>query len=327
MDIRGKRRFLAILKVLDQAGRPLGSGAISGLLDHWGVELGERMVRYYLSLTDSQGLTENLGRQGRVITEQGRRELAIGIAIDKVGFVAARIDELAYRMDFDERSRLGSVILNVSLVKSDFLDKARAEIEAVMHAGLGMGRYITVAKAGQEIQGVTVPAGHTAIGTVCSVTLNGVLLHHGVSMTSRFGGLLEFHERVPVRFSQFINYDGSTLDPLEIFIKGKMTSVRQAAITGTGTIGASFREVPTTTLPDVEKIIADLEHMGLGGVLLTGKPNQPLLDIPVSQGRVGMIVAGGLNPIAALEEIGISTESWALHSLHDFAQLELVTGG
>jgi len=327
MDIRSKRRFLAILKVLEQSGKPMGSGAISRQLDNWGVELGERMVRYYLSLMDAQELTENLGRRGRVITEKGRGELAIGIAIDKVGFVAARIDALAYRMDFDERSRCGSVILNISLVESEFLTKARAEIEAVMKAGLGMGRWMAIAGAGEEHLGMVTPPGHIAIGTVCSVTLNGVLLRHGISMSSRFGGLLEFHEKVPFRFSQFINYDGSTLDPLEIFIKGRMTSVRQTALTGTGTIGASFREVPTATLPDVERIVAELEGMGLGGVLLMGKPNQPLLDIPVSQGRVGMIIAGGLNPVAALEEIGISTQSWALHSLCDFGRLELVGAG
>ena len=29
--------------------------------------------------------------------------------------------------------------------------------------------------------------------------------------------------------------------------------------------------------------------------------NQPLLDVPVPQGRVGLIVCGGLNPIAAVD--------------------------
>jgi repressor of nif and glnA expression len=103
-----------------------------------------------------------------------------------------------------------------------------------------------------------------------------------------------------------------------------MTSVRQAAQTGTGVIGASFREIPTIALPAAQNIIKKLDQIGLGGVLMMGKPNQPLLDIPVRSGRVGIIVAGGLNPIAALEETGIATQSSALHSLCDFAQLSAI---
>ena len=55
--------------------------------------------------------------------------------------------------------------------------------------------------------------------------------------------------------------------------------------------------------------------------MMIGKPGRPLLDIPVSEGRVGMIVAGGLNPIAAVEESGIATENVAMGSLFEFEQL------
>ena len=54
---------------------------------------------------------------------------------------------------------------------------------------------------------------------------------------------------------------------------------------------------------------------------MMGKPGRPLLDIPVSEGRVGMIVAGGLNPLAAVEESGIATENVAMKSLFEFEHL------
>ena len=57
---------------------------------------------------------------------------------------------------------------------------------------------------------------------------------------------------------------------------------------------------------------------------MLGKPNQPLLDIPVSTGHVGIIVVGGLNPIAALEEEGIATVNTSLHDLYNFDQLQPV---
>ena len=103
-----------------------------------------------------------------------------------------------------------------------------------------------------------------------------------------------------------------------------MTSVRQAVRTGTGSIGASFREISIAALPAAKSIIEKLEKIGLGEVLMIGKPNQPLLDVPVSTGHVGLIVAGGLNPIAAIEEQGIPTSNNALHSLCQFEQLRLL---
>jgi hypothetical protein len=130
--------------------------------------------------------------------------------------------------------------------------------------------------------------------------------------------LLEISKGRPVRFTQAINYDGSSIDPLEIFIKGGMTRVNEAVLTGNGRIGASFREIPSVAISRVEKLRKRLDKAGLGGILLIGRPGQPLLDIPVAEGRAGMIVAGGLNPMAAVEESGIVTENLAMGALVEF---------
>lgn len=324
MDINTKRKILAILKVLLRNNKPMGSAAISRCLGEWGIDLQERMVRNYLSLADEAGLTINLGRRGRIITKTGQQELEIGVAIDKVGFVAARVDELTYRMNFDENTLTGTIILNVSVLPQDSFRQALGEIIQAVKAKLGMGQFLRIFEPGETIQEMLIQPGQIAVGTICSVTLNGVLLRNGITMVSRFGGLLEMNEGIPLRFSQIINYDGSTLDPIETFIKGKMTSVRQAALTGTGTIGASFREIPTVTLEATQKILNKLENIGLGSVLMAGKPNQPLLDIPVGHGRVGIIVAGGLNPLAAVEEMGIITQNRAMHNICDFKKMQTI---
>lgn len=321
MDINTKRKIIAILKVLHQFGQPMGSSTISRQLNNWGIDLQERMIRYYLELTDQAGFTLNLGRRGRVLTDRGRKELDIGIVIDKVGFVAARIDEMAYSMTFNPERLTGSVILNTALIPIKQRHRVLEEMQRVIHAGLGMGHYVRVDEPGHTILNMPIPEDCVAISTICSVILNGVLLQKGIIMTSRFGGLLELSEGQPVRFSQIINYDGSTLDPLVTFIKGRMTNVRQAALTGTGTIGASFREIPTTTLPAAQDVIDRLDKIGLGGVLMIGKPNQPLLDIPVGYGRVGLIIAGGLNPVAVAEELDITGRFHAMHNLCDFSDL------
>lgn len=321
MDIDAQRKIALILRILSDGGSSMGSKKIARELAAKGVDLQERMVRYYLEQMDGLGFTENLGRPGRRLTDLGREELDSAVAVDRVGFVSARVDQFAYRLSFDPERAEGTVLLNISFLPAGQLNKAKSIARKVISAGLGMGRLMVIAKSGDAISGHAVPKGSVGFGTVCSVTLNGVLCSHGIPVVSRFGGLVEMNGGEPVRFTQIINYDGTTIDPIEIFIKGKMTSVNDAAQTGTGIIGAGFREIPVAALPRVREIIAKLDDIGLGGVLMVGLPGKPLLDVPVSQGRVGLIVAPGLNPIAAVEEAGIPTENRAMAVLCEFSEL------
>lgn len=320
-DIRTRRKFMAILRVLHDAGKPLGGSKIARELAASGFDLSDRTVRFYLGQADEQGLTENLGRRGRRLTDKGREEVASGLVVDKVGFIAAKVEDLCYQMDFRLTRAVGRVILNVSTLDAADFVRACRHMTRVFEAGLSMGRFLAVAPPGGELGGLHVPRGKVAVGTVCSVSLNGVLLKSGIATTSVFGGLLQISGGRPHRFTQIIHYAGSTVDPLEIFIKGQMTGVHEAAETGEGAIGASFREMPAAAGHDARRIVGRLEKIGLGGALLIGRPGQPLLDVPVSPGRVGMIVAGGLNPLAAVEEAGIQTRNMALHALHPFEEL------
>ena len=52
-----------------------------------------------------------------------------------------------------------------------------------------------------------------------------------------------------------------------------------------------------------------------------GEPNRPLLEVPVGIDKVGMVIVGGLNPVAAIEESGIPTESKAMSTLHEYSGL------
>jgi hypothetical protein len=322
VNLDGRRKIAAILRVLDEAARPLGSTKIARALRVIGIDLEQRMVRNYLDAMDAEGLTVNLGRAGRQLTPRGRMELASAVIIDKVGFIDAKADELAFKMTLDLSRHTGTVILNVSTIPAAFLDDAQRLIAAVARAGLGMGRFGLIAGTAEGVPGLTVAAGEAVIGTVCSLTLNGLLRAAGVPTVSRFGGLLEMRDRRPVRFTHIIDYAGTTLDPIEIFIKAGMTRVLAAAQTGTGVIGASFREVPAVALTRVQKVIRQMDQAGLGGLLVVGEPSRPLLEIPVDQGRAGIVVAAGLNPLAAVYEAGIATENRAMARLCEFEALQ-----
>lgn len=315
----------AILKALHDFGGPVGASRLVDRLADMGIDMRPRTVRFYLLQLDGEGMTQRVSRRrGRTLTARGMEELAHANVAEKVGFIAARVDALAYRMTLNTGSGLGSIITNVGIVRARDTERALRRVRAVIRAGLGMGDRVALAHAGNRLGAIAVPAGRLAIGTVCSVTLNGVLLDHGIPVTSRYGGLLEVHKGTPVRFVELIDYRGTTLDPLEAFIRADMTQVERTLKTGTGIIGASFREVPSVALPEVRRLHNRMVDLGLGGILALGKPNMPLLDVPVTEGRTGIAVAGGLNPIAAVRESGIDISVESLADLVDMAAYKTV---
>ena len=168
---------------------------------------------------------------------------------------------------------------------------------------------------------MVIPEGQVGLATVCSAVVNGVLLKAGVPMDSKFGGILEVRNGMPRRFVAIINYAGTSLDPSEAYIRARMTSVRPAASGGTGRVLANFREIPAPARPRVEAIVADLNKSGVGGVLLIGEASEPLCQMPVGLNKIGMILLGGLNPVAAAEEAGIEAENISESGTIDFHRL------
>ncbi|MEW6381960.1 MAG: NrpR regulatory domain-containing protein [bacterium] len=326
MEIKTDKNIIAILRALREASGPFGGTRIAKQIQSYGIHLSPRAVRYYLALTDKAGFTRNLGeKRGRMITPEGRKELNSAFVMGKIGLVASMIDELSYRMKFSLAKLSGNIVLNISTIQSQDFARALEHIIPVFHKGLGMGQFAVVRESGSQLGNFDIPQGTVAIGTVCSVTINGIFLNSGIPVLSRFGGLLEMRCGQPVRFTEIIAYDGSTLDPLEIFIRGRMTSVAQAANQGNGLIGASFREIPAAAIPEAERIRKKLIKAGLGGILMIGKPGQALLDIPVPEGKAAMIVVGGLNPLAACEENNLKTSNMAMGTLFDFKELSPIS--
>ena len=317
----------AILKVLSELeGQPAGAARITERLASSGIKLQPRTVRFYLLQLDQEGLTILTSRRkGRTITPAGREELGRANVLEKVGFVQAKVDTLSYRMSLNVEHNAGQLITNVALLKNPDRSRAMAEIKPVFEQGLGMGDRCCLIPSSETFAGHTVPGGCTGIGTVCSVTLNGVLLASGIPVTSRFGGLVEMRDRHPVRFTELIEYAGTTADPLEMYIRAGMTRVRECVKTGNGIIGASFREIPSVALEQAQRIFRLMARHHLGGVLTIGRPGQPLLDVPVPEGRTGFIVVGGLNPVAALTEAGIPCTLESLSGLEEASRFERLT--
>lgn len=316
-----ERKTLSILKVVNDSREALGARVIARRLKDLGIELGERAVRYHLKLMDERGLTQLVGRDGRVITQLGIEELESALVRDKVGFAISKIELLAFRTDFDLDSRTGLVPVNITLFPKGEFGKALRVIRPIFSAGLCVSQLVAVAGEGETIGELKVPRGKMALATVCSVVINGALLKAGVPMDSRFGGILQMRGHRPLRFVELIHYAGSSLDPSEVFIRAKMTSVAKVVEEGNGRILANFREIPALCRPIAEEVIARLKGADLGGVLVMGNASETVCEIPVELNRIGMVLLGGLNPVAAAEEAGIATENYAMSTVVDYQKL------
>lgn len=314
--------MLAILKILEQhQDTVLGSREISRQLKLHGINLTERTVRYHLRILDERGFTRVFGKEGRMITGKGREELPQALVSEKVGFVISRIETLSYLTNLDFAHNQGDVILNVSWFPEEHLSDAIAVMEPVFASPYVMSDKVMLRRAGEKIGAVAVPEGQVGFGTVCSVTINGIFLKAGIPVTSRFGGVLQIEDSEPSRYTALISYEGSSLDPLEIFIKSRMTDVTGAVRNHSGKVLASFREIPVVSMEKADELRSVMEQKGIRGILLIGNPNQPLLEMPVGLDKAGMVIVGGLNPIAALEESGIPSVTKAMSTLHAFADL------
>jgi repressor of nif and glnA expression len=315
-------KLISILKVLSESFEPLGSITIARKLESDGVFLSERAVRYHLRIADERGYTRPAGRDGRMITPEGRQEVKEALAPQQLGFVRERLEMLAYQTTFDPEKRTGQLSINTSLIDQDKFKEAVSAMKDAFKAGICVSDLVAVASEGEKIGSVFVPRGKIGFGTVCSVVVYGVLLKAGVPTEYKFGGVLEIRNSRPRRFVAIIDYAGTSLDPSEQFIRARMTSVGEASRTGNGKILGVFRTLPAPAREVVEEKIAILKEAGIGGVYTLGSTSEPLCQISVALNRIGVVQLGGLNPVAAAVEAGIEINSIAESGLIDFQQLQ-----
>ncbi len=316
-----EKKIISILKVLSESSDSLGSITIARELEHHGVFLSERAVRYHLRIMDERGYTRPMGRDGRMITPQGFEELQMALAPEQVGFMLERLELLAFCTTLDPKKHTGEVPINTSLFDKNKFKRALAAMRGVFKSGICVTDLVAVASEGEKLGDTVIPSGKVGFATVASVVVNGVSLKHGVPMESKFGGVLEVRDSKPRRFVAIINYGGTSLDPSQQYIRAKMTSVNKVAQTGNGKILANFREVPAAARSTIEEVTASLKEVGISGVYALGNISEPLCQIPVGLNRVGVILVGGLNPVAAVVEAGIEVENIAESGMIDFQRL------
>jgi repressor of nif and glnA expression len=317
-----ERKIVLILQILKESRQPVGARLIARRMHDLGVVLSERAVRYHLKLMDEKGLTRLVGRrEGRAVTDRGVDEASNAMVQDKVGLAISRIEILAYKTTFDPVNGRGLLPVNISLFPKEQFKNALKVMRPAFEMGVTVSDLVAVAGEHGQLGNVTVPRGKIGLATVCSIVINGVLLKAGIPMDSKFAGILQLKDRKPLRFVELIYYSGSSLDPSETFIMAKMTSVRSVLGKGEGNILANFREVPAPCKKLVEELISRLNEARIGGILLIGAVSEPVCQVHVDLNKVGLILTGGLNPIACAQEAGIQTENRGMAAVMDYQEL------
>ncbi|WP_148688565.1 MULTISPECIES: DUF128 domain-containing protein [unclassified Methanopyrus] len=315
-----------ILKILAEADRPMGSGRIAELIEErFGEKYSTRSIRYRLQKMEDKGLIRRVRRNDRVvgaeITEWGLTALKIETSSERVGMYLSVIEEMAYRCSFDPDVMKGRVVCNVSVVKREHLDDFLDAVVETYRAGISPSPLVAI-KEDLSDHDVEVGEDEVAVLTVCSVTIDGVLINRGIPVTPVCGGLLYLEEGEPLGMQEYIEYEGSTVDPLHVFVAKGMTQVERVLETGTGLVPANVRYVPWAALEDVERVERELEKADIRGIVDVPKVEGEILGIPLPPRSLGIVAYGGLVPVALLEERGISTRTYPTRTLVEYSSLE-----
>ena len=317
-----ERKILAILKTLSDSREPLGGMVISRRLEEKGVGLCERAVRYHLKVMDERGLTRCVGRRdGRTITQRGLEELKNALVYDKIGFLTDRIELLTHLTTFDINTNTGNIPIDVSLFAAEDFAAALNAMRGIFKAGLCVSDLIAIASEGNKLGEVVVPEGKIGLATISSVAISGLLLKYGIPLDSRFAGLMEMHNFQPWHFIELIKYRSSTIDPLEIFISSKMTTVNNAVKKGNGRVLASFHEIPVLPRPAVKVALEKLRTINLFNFFVIEEETELTRNISVNSNKLGLIIYSGLNPVAAAAEQGISVVNRVMGGVIDARKL------
>ncbi|MBQ2832803.1 DUF128 domain-containing protein [Methanobrevibacter sp.] len=228
-----------------------------------------------------------------------------------IPFLLSKSWNLIQQVNFNVEKRKGDIIANVSYIKKDELDNAIAIMEETYNSN---PKYIN-----PYYKLVDHPTDDSKVGiaTICSLSIDGLLINNGIMSNPIYGGLLELTE--PPLFIDLISYNGTTIDPHKIFLSKNMTSI--SSNIGTKKILASFKEVPYIARDYAVYLLEILKNTGFS-IYKIGKPREVTYNAKADNYNFGVVAGSGLNAIGAIKEKGIDIEVKAIEKLIPFEEMD-----
>lgn len=309
-----EHRMIEILRILNEQDKAIGSKIIANELKNKGYNLGERAVRYHMQILDEKGYTEKIGYSGRIITDLGKIKLEKGLIYDQVDFIHSKFEEMIYKTNLQYETKTGDIITN----KVETNDKETINlIKKAIKNGLSVSPLINITEETKNKTKYT-------IKTICSTTIDGVLLSNGIPSQPIYGGLVEIENYKPTHFTEIISYKKTSLSPLNAFLSKDMTSVQKVIKEGNGIIPANFRVIPSNTKQKTIEILKKLKKINIDGILSIGEDGENTLGIPVSKNLIGITIIGGVTPFCLAQELGHNIKIKTIDELEKFNNLHKI---
>lgn len=230
---------------------------------------------------------------------------------EKISLVLSKSLNLIQQVNFDVEKQKGDIIANISYVHRDDIDHALSIMEETYNSNPKfINPYYKLVEHPEKDDMV-------GIATICSLSIDGILINNGIMSNPTYSGLLELTE--PPLFIDLISYNGTTLDPHKIFLSKNMTSITGGA--GPNKILASVKEIPYVARDHAVELLEILNNIGFS-IYKIGKPREFVYNSKVENYNFGVITGGGLNSIGAVKESGVPIQVKALEKMMPFEKME-----
>lgn len=331
------KRTYDLLRLVDRYS-PIGSIQLGELMQLHGYDIKDRTIRLKLSELDSIGLTEKVPGKGRQLTESGRVELEQGDVNGRLEQIRARIAVLTSRVSYDPIEDAGVLIVSSAFLDADAVEDALALVERLESLPLG-----PIPISLEETSG-TEPGDYRLL-VASSITLDGVLLAHGISTNLSTAGVLEYTStnrkeddssaiasnaerggRI-VRYVDVINGEGSSIDVISLLIQANRSDVT-SLIEGneSGLLIGDDREFPINRYEETKDLTLSM-RAELGGVVDFRRPREQEAFLDGNSawafGSLTYVGAGELT-LTALYEYGLSDDWETLYGTVPRNRLEHV---
>lgn len=273
------QRTYDILRLLAEH-EPIGSVHLTEHLQERGYSITERTVRLILADLDEAGLTEKVGGKGRRLTQGGRAELERGGVSGRMEHVRERLADLTSRVTYNPERDAGDLVVGTVRVPQSERGPLDAMLREIDESPLGP--VVVSVEEQEDFLEVTAPS---------SVTVDGVLLSHGIDSHPDTLGLVEYEvdpdpESLPYeddapaehggairRFTDVIGDERATLDLVSLLIDARRTDVARALEGDTGLLVADNREIPLACYDTAQELVTGTRDQ-LGGVLDFRRPRE-----------------------------------------------------
>ena len=231
----------------------------------------------------------------------------------KTPFILTKSLNRMNQVDYDIETNEGNIVANISYLDRLDLDDA---LTIMKRTYKNLPKYMN-----PLFNIVDHPSDESKVGiaTVCSLSIDGILINNGIMSTPRYGGLLELGK--PPLFVEMISYDGSSIDPHKIFIFKNLTQISKRK--NPKKILASIKEVPYIARPECEAILDKINENGFP-IFKVGKPRELVYNAKVDNYNFGIVTGSGLNSIAAIKEKGIAIEAKAVETILPIEDMSLI---